>query len=148
MPLVTDVFKRNNPVQVIDPATGIWENEKILVILSFWSVKIKYTVWSATKAGLPTIEVPQGATSHFDWPIRQPVQGTLVRGKRSRENLSDASVKNAAKKFRHDKVCYAGPAFPDPTDIPSLTELRKMVANSRRVKTGQVVSMILSANDS
>ncbi len=60
------------------------------------------------------------------WPIRKPVSKPLRLGaKRDRSKLQSNELRNSGRKVRWDEVCYVGSAF-DPTDIPSLDQLKKM----------------------
>ncbi len=87
-PLVTDVFKVNEYVQVIDAASGVWENAKIVAFQSSWSTKVKLTNWSTSKAGLPNVEVPPYATSRSQWPIRKPKVKPIGRCRRNKVEQS------------------------------------------------------------
>ncbi len=145
-PLVTDVFGVTELVQVIDPAIGVWENAKIVAFPSFRSVNVKFTNWSASKAGLPNVEVPPYAPSRSQWPIRKPIVEPIVRCKRNRSNKvsQGGHVPNAERKVRYETISDAGPSFADPTDLPSLTEL----LNQQRSNRQRISSTTYSAIDS
>ncbi len=142
LPLVTDASNVNKLVQVIDPTTGVWENARIIAFPSSWSVKIRFTNWSTSKAGLPNVEVPQHATSRSQWPIRRPIVKPIVRSKRN--HRSKKVNHNGHETNPENKVCYetifcVGPSFADPTDLPSFTELQKLLKDSKTVKSAKII---------
>ena len=117
MSLITDIYRVNEKVQVIDETTGIWEDAKIVGFPSSWSVKVRLTNWSTAKAGLPIISVAKH-TDVFKWPIRKPMsEPILLLGPRRKRSRRNEAVQNPHRKVRFEEVHYVERCHDDATDI-------------------------------
>ena len=47
--MLLQTFYENEVVQILDPATSIWESAKIISFVSDWCVRIKWVDWSYNK---------------------------------------------------------------------------------------------------
>ncbi len=117
MSLITDIYRVNEKVQVIDETTGIWEDAKIVWFPSSWSVKVRLTNWSTAKAGLPIISVAKH-TDVFQWPIRKSIsEPILLLGPRRKRSRRNEAVQNPHRKVRFEEVHYVERCHDDATDI-------------------------------
>ena len=47
--MLLQIFSENEIVQILDPATSIWESAKIIAFINDWCVRIKWVDWSSKK---------------------------------------------------------------------------------------------------
>ena len=68
---IMHIFTINEVVQALDDTTSIWEEAKIIGIISDWSVRVKWVNWTNTAP--VNITVPTGYRYNQElWNIRKP----------------------------------------------------------------------------
>ena len=71
-----EIFRPNEIVHVIDESISRWTKAKIIGIVSDWSVKIKWIVYTSIYPS-ETIEVPEEKrTDQSSWNLRKVIEKT------------------------------------------------------------------------
>ena len=69
--MLLQTFYENEVVQILDPATSIWESAKIISFVSDWCVRIKWVDWSYNKKEditVPEVYRPEKITGTLENP--------------------------------------------------------------------------------
>jgi len=83
--MLLQTFSENENVQILDPATSIWESAKILSFVSDWCVRIKWVDWPYKKKEDITVPEEDREDTNY-WNIRKfrhLVPETLVQKRRT-----------------------------------------------------------------
>ena len=120
--MLSNFFKFNKNIQVLDPLTTIWEGGTIKGFNSSWEVAVRYQRWS--KNG--TIKIPDElAECRENWPIRKCITHTagLFRSGSRRAATAQGSLGyRKENRMVHEWVGFAGKSVRSFTDLPSLHE--------------------------
>ena len=95
-------FFENEVVQILDPATSIWESAKIISLVIDWCVRIKWVDWSYNKKEditVPEVHRPE----KNNWNIRN--SHNLVR----EETVSNKRRYNARRLVGNDQIYFWQP---------------------------------------
>ena len=102
--MLLQTFYENEVVQILDPATSIWESAKRISFVSDWCVRIKWVDWSYNKK--EDITVPEVyRPEKYNWNIRKShnlVREETVSNKRRSTPLSY----NARRLVRNDQIHF------------------------------------------
>ena len=103
--MLLQIFSENEIVQILDPATSIWESAKIIAFINDWCVRIKWVDWSSKKK--EDIAVPEKDRSERNcWNIRKSQRLVLETTQKRR---STPLVFNACRLVRRDQVYFWQP---------------------------------------
>ena len=105
--MLLQTFYENEVVQILDPATSIWESAKIICFVSDWCVRIKWVDWSYNKKEDITVPEVYRPDKNY-WNIRKShnlVREETVSNKRRSTPLSY----NARRLVRNDQIYFWQP---------------------------------------
>ena len=104
--MLLQTFSDNEVVQVLDPATSIWESAKILSFVSDWCVRIKWVDWSSKKEDVTVPEKDRADKNN--WNVRKS-QGLQLSEKRTNKRRSIVLDYNARKLVKNDEIYFWQP---------------------------------------
>ena len=137
---LTNRYTVTEKVQVLDPATKIWEDAIIMGFEGSHEIRVKYVNWSdklAKRFGSDRIKVNRNAPES-SWPVRKYIQTQDVRGPRRTKKPGTDSMDLRKRQFG-DEVHFIGSTKQSPGDIPSLEDIRKELENSNQLQSAIVV---------
>ena len=129
--MLSNFFKVNENIQVLDPLTKIWEGATIKGFKSSWEVAVRYQRWF--KNG--TIKIPDElAECRKKWPIRKCIThaaGPLQPGSRRAATAQGSLSSIEENRMVHERVFFVGESVRSFTDLSS-KERKKDRVNDRR----------------
>ena len=137
------VFDMKEQVQVLDPATKIWEDARIIGFEGSFGIRVKYLNWPdklVKRFGSDRIEVSPNTPQNC-WPVRKCIVLQDVRGRRKSKKPAETvfDIPDPRKRQLGDRIFFTGTSRKSPADIPSLEEVRKDAEESKLLNSGYVV---------
>ncbi len=105
-PRFMEVFRENEFVHVLDPATSVWEKAKIVAFVNEWAAKVTWTGWAYTTT---VVEVPaylRDDMAHWNFRKPQTAPEPASGSKRRRTTISGPTLTYDPKRLCKDEQVY------------------------------------------